>query len=100
MIAYKLTTKDGEVTISVDSEQPHKVAPIEYQGLEKAILTVKRWLYYETGSYGQQIADWAAPADLKAAMGKPGSRPFAPTLLEETMGTLNRSAGADPESGG
>ena len=82
--------------ISLDSEQPHKVAPLRYDGPDKAILSAKRWLHYETGFCGQQIADWAAPADLKTAMAKPGAKIFAPVLVEEQM-SMKKALSTDSE---
>src|SRR5262245_45571441 len=99
MIRYKLTTKAGEVFVSLDSEQPNKVAPIRYEGDPRAIMSVKRWLAYETGNDGRVIADWCAPADLKSVMGKNGARAFSPALVEEQMGIKKQAAG-DEEGGG
>jgi hypothetical protein len=86
LIRYKLSTQVGEVHVSVDSEQPHKVAPIVYEGTSQAVLTVKRWLTYERGADGREIGEWAAPSDLKTAMKKNGASGFSPSLLEESMG--------------
>ena len=99
MIRYKLTTKAGDVTVSVDSEQPHKVAPIHYEGDPRAVMMVKRWLSYEIGADGRVIGDWCAPADLKFTMTKNGAGAFSPNLEEEQMGVKKRSA-ADSEGGG
>lgn len=99
MIRYKLSTQAGEVHITVDSEQPHKVAPIQYEGEPRAILAVKRWLTYETGADGREIGEWAAPADLKTAMQKNGAGGFSPALLEESMGVRLKVV-SDAEGGG
>jgi hypothetical protein len=99
MIRYKLTTKAGDVLVSVDSEQPHKVAPIHYDGEPRAVLLVKRWLSYETGADGRIIGDWCAPADLKATMSKNGAGAFSPSLEEEQMG-MKKKVATDAEGGG
>jgi hypothetical protein len=97
MIRFKLQTKAGEVEVELDSEQPNKVSPIEYKGDERGILAVKRWLFYEQGAIGQQIGDWAAPADLKVAMQSPNAKKFSPVLLEETTGL--RKSNSTPSEG-
>lgn len=99
MIRYKLSTKAGDVLVSCDSEQPHKVAPIVYQGEPRAVLTVKRWLSYETGADDRIIGDWCAPADLKFAMAKSAANTFGPQLELEEMGLKKRVA-SDSEGGG
>lgn len=99
MIRYKLSTKIGDVLVSCDSEQQHKVAPILYQGDPRAVLAVKRWLAYEIGADDRIIGDWCAPADLKAAMAKSGASGFAPQLELEEMGLRHRKA-AESEGGG
>ena len=99
MIRYKLTTKSGDVLVTVDSEQPHKVAPIHYDGDPRAVLLVKRWLAYEVGADGRVIADWCAPADLKFAMNKSGAGAFSPKLEHEQMGIRIKS-GVETEGGG
>jgi hypothetical protein len=96
MIRFRLKTPDGDVEVALDSEQPNKVAPIEYSGHEKAILTVKRWLFYARGALGNQIADWCAPSDLRAAMQTAEAKRFAPQLVEETMG-MKRKVDAESE---
>src|SRR5215472_4714300 len=92
MIRFKLKTAEGDVEVALDSEQPNKVAPIEYRGHEKGILRVKRWLFYEKGLLGQQIGDWCAPSDLKTAMQSAGARAFAPALVEEKIGAPRKTA--------
>lgn len=99
MIRYKLTTKAGDVFVSLDSEQPNKVAPIQYEGDPSAILQVKRWLAYETGVDGRIIADWCAPADLKSVMNKNGAGGFSPTLVEEQMGLIKKAVSGDDAGG-
>jgi hypothetical protein len=99
MIRYKLTTKAGEVFVSLESEQPNKVAPIRYEGDPRAVMLVKRWLAYEIGTDGRVIADWCAPADLKSVMSKNGAGTFAPSLVEEQMG-LRKVAATEAEGGG
>jgi hypothetical protein len=98
MIRFKLQTQQGEVQVALDSEAPHKVAPIEYTGDARGIMTVKRWLFYEKGAIGQPIGDWAAPLDLKIAMQSPAAKKFSPTLLEETTGAV-RKPGSAPSEG-
>jgi hypothetical protein len=92
MIRFKLKTVDGDVEVALDSEQPNKVAPIDYRGHEKGVLQVKRWLFYEKGLLGQQIGDWCAPSDLKAAMQSANAKRFNPSLVEEVMGGARKSA--------
>jgi hypothetical protein len=99
MIRYKLSTKDGEVLVSVDSEQAHKVAPIHYDGDARAVLAVRRWLTYEIGLDGREIGEWCAPSDLKSVMGKNGAGAFKPALLEEKMGGPSKK-NSDAEGGG
>ena len=99
MIRYKLSTPEGEVFVSLESEQPNKVAPLAYQGTPQGVMLVKRWLHYETGAFGHQIGDWAAPLDLKAAMSHPGAKRFSPALVEEQMGALATKK-SDLEGGG
>jgi hypothetical protein len=99
MIRYKLSTPEGEVFVSLDSEQPNKVAPLHYQGAPQGVMLVKRWLHYETGALGHQIGDWAAPLDLKAAMNKAGAKRFSPALVEEQMGARGNKK-SDHEGGG
>jgi hypothetical protein len=93
MLRFRLKTPDGDVEVALDSEQPHKVAPIEYTGHEGGVLAVKRWLFYEKGFVGQQIADWCAPIDLKMVMQTPGAKRFSPILVEETMRTPKAAQG-------
>lgn len=96
MIRFRLNTADGDVVVSLDSEQPKKFAPIEYEGPRRGVLLAKRWLSNETGAVGAAIGDWATPEELKAAMRSPKAKVFGPTVLEETT----RSAGGPKESEG
>lgn len=97
MIQFKLNTPSGEILVGLDSEQPHKVAPISYSGDPHGILAVKRWLVYERGALGQEMGEWAAPIDLKAAMGRASAKPFAPALVEERMGPRQHTANEPSE---
>lgn len=99
MIRYKLMTQHGEVVVTCDSGQPNRESPLRFVGSDMAVLAVRRWLVYETGACGHPIGEWAAPNDLKVAMGRPGSRGFSPVLLEEVMGQVN-GARVDAEGGG
>src|SRR5438094_516226 len=100
MIRYKLNTSNGEVVVSLDSEQPHKVAPLRYEGHPDSVRLVKRWLFYANGVYGQQIADWCAPSDLRSAVESPGAERFAPVLIEETTGFSVGQSASRKESAG
>src|SRR5690349_21326906 len=100
MIRYKLNVQGREVLVSLDSELPNKVAPLRYEGDTSAVFVVKRWLTYEIGFDGREIADWAAPLDLKKAMKADRAKPFAPELVEESVFEKHRAKAGAAEGGG
>lgn len=86
MIRYKLKTPDGDVDLSLDSEQPNKVSPLVLEGEPRAVMALKRWLHKETGAYGHTLGDWTTPLDLETALRKPSAAKFAPELVERVLG--------------
>lgn len=91
MLIYKLQAPEGEVQVTLNSDQPNRSALVEFEGGSVAVSQVRNWLRREYGAFGHFIGNRTTPIDLAAAMSKPRAKIFSPKLVtgEELIAQLD-----------
>jgi len=79
MIKYKLR---GDITVSLNSNDPNKSAKIQIEGDEEVVAMVRDRLLSSYGAFGHLIRETTTPIDLNAALKSGNFRLFQPQIIE------------------
>jgi hypothetical protein len=79
MLRYQLA---GDVTISLNSNDPNKSANIQIEGDEKVVALVRDRLLRSYGAFGHMIRETTTPIDLNAALKSDDFKEFRPQIVE------------------
>jgi hypothetical protein len=92
VIKYELKVKVWPVTVSIDSDQADRTAPIIFEGPEYAVGLAREHLFQSHGVDGHFIEAETTPLDLAVAMNAPFMAGFSPKLIEgaEVLKTSKR----------
>lgn len=67
---YELTTENGIVYVSIDSDLDDVRSAILYEGSEENVAIVRRWLKSQIGLFGHLIGDITTKQDLYRVMNR------------------------------